>query len=356
MFRVMRNTKISGTELISSLEEQLRMKLPSSWTIVVEREPRTPRGRPDALVRLSNPEGVESVLLVESKNLVEPRAVSAILDQLRRWPEGQPVVVAPFLSRRAREELIEAGAGYADATGNLRLALERPALFLETTGAASNPWPEERPLRSLKGPTAARVVRALCDLRPPYGVRELAERAGASPASVSRVVELVDREALLTREPRGPISGVDWPRLIRRWTNDYSFTESNRTTTFLEPRGLQALTDKLTNSPLGYAVTGSIAASKVAPVAPARLAAIYVDDVAEIADALGLREAETGANVLLAEPLDLVVFDRTWEAGGTTLAALSQVAADLLTSPGRGPAEADELLRWMEQNEESWRA
>ncbi|MGH9322842.1 MAG: hypothetical protein ACRD3V_23525, partial [Vicinamibacteria bacterium] len=182
----------------------------------------------------------------------------AVLEQIRRFAaDGQPFIVAPFLSLRAREELAEAGAGYADATGNFRLALERPALFVETVGATSNPWPEERPLRSLKGPAAARVVRALCDLQPPYGVRELAERSGASPAVASRVVDLLDREALLTREPRGGVTSVDWAGLVRRWTEDYSFTGSNRTATLLEPRGLQSLLDKLASSPLDYSVTGS---------------------------------------------------------------------------------------------------
>jgi hypothetical protein len=36
--------------------------------------------------------------------------------------------------------------------------------------------------------------------------------------------------------------------------------------------------------------------------------------------------------------------------------ALSQVAADLLTSPGRGPNEAEALMEWMRNNEDSWRA
>jgi hypothetical protein len=35
--------------------------------------------------------------------------------------------------------------------------------------------------------------------------------------------------------------------------------------------------------------------------------------------------------------------------------AVSQAAADLLTSPGRGPAEADALINWMKANEEVWR-
>lgn len=356
MIRVMRNSLISETSLLSTLEDGLRSRLPTSWTVASERQPRTPRGRPDALIRLRSPEGIESVLVVEAKNLVEPRGIPAILDQLRAWPEGRPMIVAPFLGPRAREDLAAAGVGYADATGNLRLALDRPALFLETVGAVSNPWPEERPLRSLKGPTAARVIRGLCDFRPPYGVRELAERTGASPASVSRVAELVDREALLSRESRGPIVSVDWEKLIRRWASDYSFTESNRTATYLEPRGFPALTDKLGSSDLTYAVTGSLTASQVAPVAAPRLAAAYVEDLRAAADALELREASTGANVLLAEPLDSVAFERTWEAGGITLAALSQVAADLLTSPGRGPAEADQLLTWMQGNEDAWRA
>ena len=42
-------------------------------------------------------------------------------------------------------------------------------------------------------------------------------------------------------------------------------------------------------------------------------------------------------------------------AYGVWYAAPSQVAADLLTSPGRGPAEGEELIQWMQANEEAWR-
>ena len=50
-----------------------------------------------------------------------------------------------------------------------------------------------------------------------------------------------------------------------------------------------------------------------------------------------------------------VVYDRADSCEGVVYAALTQVAADLLTSPGRGPAEGEELLRWMEGNEGVWR-
>jgi hypothetical protein len=34
---------------------------------------------------------------------------------------------------------------------------------------------------------------------------------------------------------------------------------------------------------------------------------------------------------------------------------MSQIAADLLTSPGRGPNEAEVLMQWMQENEAAWR-
>lgn len=85
---------------------------------------------------------------------------------------------------------------------------------------------EPRPLRSLKGGTAGRVVRALRDFDPPYGVRELAEKASTPLGSVARVVELLDRDALVERNEAGRIERVRRPELVRRWTQDYSPTRS----------------------------------------------------------------------------------------------------------------------------------
>ncbi len=78
-------------------------------------------------------------------------------------------------------------------------------------------------------------------------------------------------------------------------------------------------------------------------------------DAAVAATKLGLRPAEAGANVLLMEPRDESVFDGAVERDGVCYAAPSQTAVDLLTSPGRGPAEGEELITWMLANEEKWR-
>jgi hypothetical protein len=348
---------LSETDMISSLVEQLRRRLPAGWAAAVDGKLRVAGSVPDAMLVIGAGR-VGRTVVIEVRSRVDPRDVPYLCEQLRRWPDATPMVVAPFLSVRTREELVRRNLSYADSTGNLRLVLDEPALFIETTGATANPYREARsvPLQTLKGPSAARTVRALCDFRPPYGVRELAARANVSPASVSRVADLLERDALLERGTRGAIAASDWPGIIRRWAQDYSIAGSNRTLTFLEPRGLPALRSKLAEATIQYAVTGSLAASLVAPVAPARLLTVYVANASAAAAALGLREAESGANVLLLEPIDPVAFERTWSREGIAYSSLSQVAVDLLTSPGRGPAEGVELIRWMEANEAAWRA
>jgi hypothetical protein len=59
--------------------------------------------------------------------------------------------------------------------------------------------------------------------------------------------------------------------------------------------------------------------------------------------------------VLLLSPFDSAVYEHTWERDGLVFTAPSQVAVDLLSSPGRGPAEADALMTWMAENESVWR-
>ena len=198
-------------------------------------------------------------------------------------------------------------------------------------------------------------MRAIIDTPPPYGVRELALSTGASAPTLSRVLALLEREAIVTRV-RGAVSTVDWKGAIRRWTADYDQTDSNTSTTALEPRGLPALEKKLRATKFSYAATGALAAQRFDPIAPARLAAIYVNDAAESIDNLHLRETEAGANVVLLEPLDPVVFDRAVDRDGLRCVAPSQLAVDLLTGPGREPSQGEEMLKWMEKNEHVWRS
>jgi hypothetical protein len=102
-------------------------------------------------------------------------------------------------------------------------------------------------------------------------------------------------------------------------------------------------------------VTGSFAAARRAPVAPPALLVCYVDAPIGVAEKTGLMRAGQTGNVYLCEPLDAVVFERSWTEEDVSFAALSQVAVDCLTGPDRMPSEGEALLEWMAANEDAWR-
>jgi hypothetical protein len=347
----------SAKAQIVAFGDALQSRLPEGWSVAIDIAPATDQGRPDALATLTTPAGESTGLAVEYKSRIDPVDVPSVLTQLGRWPKAVPVVIAPFLSRSVRRLLEESRASWADAAGNLRLAIDSPAVFIEAEGATTNPWGRVGPLKSLGGPGAGIVVRSLCDFVPPYNLGELAERVGLSPATVFRVVELLISEAVVEKESRrGPIVRVDWERLLERWVDDYSMMSSNRVTTCLDPRGLSSVLEKLRMSSSRYVVSGSQAVAAVAPAAPTRLLVVYAGQPGSLVDELGLTPVDGGANVFVLEPFADVVFDRTVVRDGLVCAALSQVAADLMTSPGRGPSEAEVLLGWMRANEAEWRA
>ncbi len=372
MLHMMWNSYISATKLMDTAVKEIGERLPPRWLLLdrereaTGRSPQEPTRMIDAIWELRDPDGLSSDIIVEVKaNPVEPRLVRSVASQLKalsrsmyEQAEATPayMVVSTYLSPLTRERLAEAGIGYADSTGNIRFTIDRPAVYIETQGADKNPFREDRPLRSLKGGRAARVARGLLDYRPPFGTRELASETASSAAMISRVSSLLEPDEIVTKEsPRGRIVSVDWEALARRWAMDYDFTSSNTLTSWLEPRGTRALFARLRDSDIRYAVTGSFAAYRLAPVAEPRLAALYVDDFDTAAQSLGLRPAETGGNVLLVNPFDPVAFERAEYDDGITYTRVTQVLVDLMKGPGRGPAEAEALLEWMRDNEDIWK-
>jgi hypothetical protein len=343
---------LSDNILIKRVIERLATRLPSGWRVGAPAS-QARRGATDAVLKISGPAKNTGTMLIEAKTRLEPKDV----DYLPRAAQlDRPVLImAPFLSPRTQERLKAGGFGYADLTGNVRLSLPQAGLFLETTGALENPEPTARDRKSLKGAKAGRLIRALIDFRPPIGLRDLAKRAGVDPGYTSRVVDVLNRDALVVRTARGPITETDWPALLRRWAQERSPFQGNGVTWYLAPRGLTPVAEKLKTASSRYTVSGSWAATQFAPVAPARLLLCYADDPEGIARELDLRPTDAGANVALVTPYDPIVYERTSQKKGVTVAALSQIAVDLLTSPGRGPNEGEALIEWMRANEHVWR-
>jgi len=350
---------ISDNRLIIEINQLLQKRLPAGWDSRVLKPAQGTRKASvpmDTALSVRRKGAAAGTVRFTAKSRIDPKDVDYLAATLRPTPEQPVLIAATFLSPRTQERLRNRGFAYADLTGNVRLSLTEPGLFIETTGARENPAPDPRERKSLKGAKAGRLVRALCDFRPPVGLRELAKRVGVDPGYASRIVDFLDREALVSRTTRGPITNVDWQNLLKRWSREYSPFRRQGVAMYLAPRGIPAAIARLKQGTMRYAVTGSWAAAEVAPVAPPRLLLVYIDQPAAVERELDLRPAEAGANIAILSPFDDVVFERTSLKGGVTVAAFSQVAADLLTSPGRGPNEGEALMQWMLENEDAWRA
>lgn len=116
-------------------------------------------------------------------------------------------------------------------------------------------------------------------------------------------------------------------------------------TCYLSGKGPRTVVEHLRVQPSLYlAVTGSFAAAQRQPIAaPAQLTA-YVEDFQASAGAAGLLPADYGADVILLEPYDQVVTERSVTVDSLKVVAPSQLTLDCLAGNGRMPSEGEALI------------
>lgn len=355
------NDAPTNDEVTRLVLASVREFLPQPWTATLTLEAQSGALRPDAEIDIQAPDGHVARLVVEVKQVLERRDVLRLADQARAGatrPSDVPLVAARYLSSSVRDALAEQGISYVDATGNMRIVAERPAIFISAQGQDRDPWRKGRPRGTLKGEPAARVVRALLDYRRDWTVRELVATSGSSTGAAYRVLEYLERDGLVVKDDKR-YRVADWERMLRSWSADASFQTTARTMAFIDPRGIDNLLSKVGGAPaFPVAVTGSVAARQWATYAPAKAVYVYVSSIQEAAEQWGLRPNAAAPNVILLEPRTVgdVPFVNTVRAeSGYPVAAPAQVAADLLNGPGREPAEAEFLIDWMKANETTWR-
>jgi hypothetical protein len=135
---------------------------------------------------------------------------------------------------------------------------------------------------------------------------------------------------------------------------DYSFKKTNKQTSFyLAPRGLDWVLNQIPGSSRPITLTASAASRQMTPdtttaVVPLTLLALYTDAPELLAADLGLVPIDqASANVVIARPQDLTVLD-------ADLAPVGLVLADLLSLPGRGVAEPEQLMEELARTDPLW--
>jgi hypothetical protein len=351
--------QVGEAELLDAAVDALARRLPSSWAV----EKQASAVDPDAADLVIKAPGGQTLLLVEVKADISPRDVEALVGgPWRRWRRqmgNQPILlVAPYIGPRAQELLIEENLSYLDLTGNTRISLDYPGIFIETQGATQNPR-FTKPRAAIRGAKAGAVVRLLVDAAPPYTGAEIARSANVNEGYLSRILDTLVDEGLIHRERSGPVTQVDWPALLRRRSQALDLFRPAGTNRYVARQGTSALLERLHSRP-AYdrrlpTVTGSFAAARLAPVAAPALLVLYTMSPRELASELDLLSAEAGADTVFIRPDNDGAFLRAQRDGGIAWAAPSQIAIDCLAGTGRMPSEGEALVGWMKENEDRWR-
>lgn len=360
---------VQEAELIDAALTVLASRLPPGWTVERVEGQGAGTGEGDALFAFRTHSGMamSGSAIVQAKRDFGPADVDRLLGGLtRRLREAagpSPIMlVSEFLSPRARELLAKEDISYLDLTGNIRLVMQSPPIFVEVAGADRRPSMTTRRTAGLAGAKVGSVVRFLAEVVPPYGVNDIEGVTGISRGYVSRVLDRLADEALIRRKPRGPVEAVDWPAMLRRRGQSVDLFRANTARTYVTSNGARAVVEALPRSAVadGVVVTGSFGAVRKAPVAGPALLVMYVVPSGGVpkfdrtATELGLRPTDEAADVVLLLPSNDRVVEDPWIEDGVRFVNLPQLAVDCLGGSGRMPAEGDALIDWMQANTDQW--
>ena len=354
----MRNMLIQETPLVADALNSIETRLPNSWRL--ESIPQTDESNRTSggVVSLvaSSEERVD--FLVEAKRSGTSSApLLTYLREIRRESNLPLLFVSDYIGPRLRDQLSSEGVSFADSTGWVSISLDSPLVLLTGQGAERSPRVGGRAsVVRLNGVAVNRAIRSLCTISTPIGVRELANLADVSPGSASKLLRTLVSDGIVDRDASGKVSVVRRRELIRRWVQDYSFTKTNDSVGFfIAPRGTERTISRLTGIPIPVTLTGSAAARRllpdeVTPVVPLLLLAVYTHQASSLVEELRLIPADpSSANVTIAVPQDMSIL-------AEPIAPEALVLADLLTLPGRGDAEAEQLMDALAQIDQAWEA
>lgn len=358
------------SELLDEALKILEERLPPGWSVEKTAGQGEGSGAGDALFLFNSRLGSSNgAAIVEAKRNFSPADVQKLLGGLTRRMRdaagNRPILlVSEYLSPRTRDLLAAEDVSYLDLSGNLRLVMQMPPIFIETSGADRRPQQRQvKRTSGLSGAIAGQIVRFLAEVDPPYGVIDIEKATGISRGYVSRVLDRLADEALIQRAPRGPVERVDWPALLRRRGQSVDLFGPNASRSYIAPNGARAAFESIAKSGVAdnFVVTGSFAAVRIAPIAAPALLVLYLipngmeTTFDSVAQELRLLPAEESPDVILLRPANREPVANPRTDAGLKMVNLPQLVVDSLGGTGRMPSEGEAVLEWMLANEEIWR-
>ena len=288
-------------------------------------------------------------ILVEWKNNGEPRYVRAAVQQMTAYLADTQqcigFIAAPYLGPVSRQICSESGLGFVDLAGNMRIVFDDVYIVRD-----NYPKPESEigRLKSLFAIKSSRVVRLLLE-NPErvWRVQEIAEDAYVSIGLAYKVKErLLDMEMVI--QDQNGVMLKDPESLLREWTTKYSYRKS-RSLPFYADGSVSELEAELgrycIRNTIDYAFTLFSGAERVAPFSRYVRGFAYVKlDPVAVAEGLGWKPVDSGANFTLLAPFDESLMWNTQLVDGDRVVSDLQLYLDLASYKGRGEEAASFLF------------
>jgi hypothetical protein len=173
---------------------------------------------------------------------------------------------------------------------------------------------------------------------------------------VSRIASRLEEQSYVVREANGALRVKDPRLMLDAWRDEYRFDKHTLIQGHVAARSGDALArlvgQALTTASVEHAATGLAAAWQLTRFAAFRIATFYIAEApsTQLRESLGLREEARGANLWLAIPNDVGVFQGAELKNGVRCVHPVQAYIDLKAHPERAPEAAErlrsEFLNW----------
>ena len=306
-------------------------------------------GNPDYRVSIQG-NTFDQVMILEMKTLGTPKNIREAVNLLSLYQSSEPscygVVLAPFISPGSAEICKQAGVGYLDLSGNCRVAFQQVFINRENM---PNQFPFKIGLSSLYSPKSERVLRVLLTF--PFRIWktvELAHEAGVSLGMITHIRNNLDQQEWIQKTGAGFFLAQP-EKLLMDWSENFAFLR-NTQFNYYSPKSQVEIEIEIAEACAGlnipYALTGFSGSNRLAPIVRGQRVMVYVSqELAAVAERVGLKSVDSGANVVFFQPYDAGVFWKSQPIHGIQTATPIQVYLDLKQFSGRGDEAAEFLFK-----------
>jgi len=303
----------------------------------------------DLIIELSY-NNKKKTLIVETKNVGEPRYIRSSIQQLSSYtaqiPNTYGIIAASFISERTGEICKKANFGYIDLSGNCYLSFN--SIYIEKTNFL-NVFKEKKEVKSLFSRKASRILRALLtETEKTWTQKNLSEKSETSIGLTNRLVKKLYSLEHIDFDQNKAISIKKPANLLDIWRESYSYKD-NQIVGYYSPLSQNEFETRLIKymekrPEDQYALTLFSGASLIAPyVRQAQTFFYFLGNEENLKKEMDLKPVVSGANVLILSPYDEGVLYAPQIISRRNVVSNVQLYLDLYNYRGRGREQAEHL-------------